>query len=429
MITMDDFLVNMQHYDEVVWLNPHFKKESNSSLNLVDIQDAANRLQRFAPYIELVFPETVQNKGIIESDLIEIPHMLSTLKKKESLEVHGKLFWKCDNNLPISGSIKARGGIYEVLKFAEKVALDSGNFSVNDNYSKLAENQFKELFSKYSIAVGSTGNLGLSIGIMGAKLGFSTTVHMSHDAKQWKKDLLRSKGVNVVEHHGDFSKAVAEGRKFAETDPLCHFVDDEGSKDLFLGYAVAALRLKNQFIKSKIEFSKEKPLFVYLPCGVGGSPGGVAFGLNKVFGENIKIIFVEPTHAPSMLLGLYTELNDKISVEDIGIDGRTAADGLAVGRSSRLVGKIIDPILFAETTVQDDRLYEYLALLADTESIFVEPSSAAGIASFVDVNKYLSKIDSSIKNGTHLIWGTGGNMVPKEEMSIYYNTGKKLLSK
>lgn len=419
---------DMAKYEEVFWLNPNSGKSCTLPFGMSDIEDAQARLARFAPYLAKAFPETAKSDGIIESDLVEIARMKPVLEHMTG-RFQGRLFLKCDSHLPVSGSIKARGGIYEVLKFAEKVAMDAGMLSVDDNYAVLLENRFKELFSKYSVAVGSTGNLGLSIGIISAKLGFNVTVHMSADARQWKKDLLRSKGVAVIEYPDDYQVAVAEGRREAAGDPMCHFVDDEGSADLFLGYSVAAKRIGAQFDKNSISVDDEHPLFVYIPCGVGGAPGGVAFGLKEIFGKNVHIFFAEPTHAPCMTLGLATGLNDGISCSDIGIDGITDADGLAVGRASRLVGTVMQNLLDGCYTISDEKLYPFLTQLADSEKIYIEPSSCAsftGPALVCAASDYIEAngLSDKMQNASHILWATGGSMVPDDEMKSYYEKGK-----
>ena len=423
-------VADMAEAKEVFWLNKRADEKRILDFGMKDIEEAEARLARFASYISAAFPETKESKGIIESPLKEIPNMKKELEKMTGKEFDGRLFMKMDSHLPVSGSIKARGGIYEVLKFAEKTAMEQGLLKYEDDYSKLMSKECKALFSDYSVAVGSTGNLGLSIGIISAKLGFNVTVHMSADAREWKKALLRAKGVKVIEYEDDYQKAVAEGRKAAYGDKKCHFVDDEGSVDLFMGYSVAAKRISKQFEAKGIVCDEEHPVFVYIPCGVGGAPGGVAFGLKQMYGKNIHILFAEPTHAPCMTLGLATGLNDKIAVSDIGLDGKTAADGLAVGRASRLVGDIMSTLLEACFTIDDDKLYPFLTRLADCEGIFIEPSACASFTGPMHIMQNLDNLSDSgirtkMKNSVHILWATGGSMVPEEEMKYYYSLGKK----
>lgn len=421
--------------EAVTWFNPNTTTLAEGlpyvGLTQNDVAEAEARLQRFAPYLCLAFPETQQTNGIIESEVVAIPAMQSALEQRYEQAIAGKMWLKKDSHLPISGSIKARGGIYEVLTHAEKLAIEAGMLSVDDDYSILFSDKFRQFFSQYSIAVGSTGNLGMSIGIMSAKLGFSVSVHMSADARAWKKRKLREHGVNVVEYEQDYGVAVAQGRKQAESDPRCFFIDDENSQTLFLGYAVAGGRLKKQFAQMNIQVDQDHPLFVYLPCGVGGGPGGVAFGLKLAFGDHVHCIFAEPTHSPCMLLGIHTGLHDHIAVQDLGIDNVTAADGLAVGRASGFVGRAMERLLDGFYTLSDQEMYDLLGLLADIEGIQLEPSALAGMAGPARVcadPHYLGshKIDTQrIANATHLVWATGGGMVPEEEMAKYLAAAKR----
>lgn len=415
---------------ETFWLNDRKCPESMQGEKAVtkeQIEDAKKRLERFAPYLAKVFPETAKTHGIIESELREIGAMKHELNEKWQAQIEGRLFLKMDSHLPISGSVKARGGIYEVLKHAEDLALEAGLLTVEDDYTKLAEPEMQNFFRQYTVAVGSTGNLGLSIGIMSAKLGFQVIVHMSADAKQWKKDLLRSKGVTVMEYEADYCAAVEQGRKISDEDPMSYFVDDENSVDLFLGYSVAGERVKNQLDEKGIVVDEKHPLFVYLPCGIGGAPGGVAYGLKELYGDNVHCFFMEPTQACCMLLGMATGEHDGVSVQDFGIGGRTDADGLAVGRASAFVGRVVEKRLSGICTIEDKKLYELMRSLYRTEDIFIEPSACASFAAFLQpeiLKNYVNQtgLTNCMGQAVHIAWATGGNMVPEDMVRTYLET-------
>ena len=115
-------LEKLKGMQEVCWRNPGQRPFADaiegSALTMADVRDAEARLQRFAAYFQVAFPETRAAGGILESPLRPIPAM------QEALGV-GRLLLKMDSHLPMSGSIKARGGVDEVIKLAEDIDLVS----------------------------------------------------------------------------------------------------------------------------------------------------------------------------------------------------------------------------------------------------------------------------------------------------------------
>lgn len=416
--------------EPLFWENPSLTSVNALSDDLITLDNVKNADQlwkRFAPFLEEVFPVLKALRGKIESPLIRIDQMKEALSGIFDITMN-HLWLKGDHALPVAGSIKARGGFYEVLYFAEQLAKQHHLLDEMKDYRQFQEERFKQLFRKYTIGVGSTGNLALSIGFMGRALGFNVSVYMSHDAKQWKKDLLRNIGAKVHEYEGDFSEAIAEGRRLTTEDAYGYFVDDEDSKRLFLGYGTAAFHFKEQLEAEGIHVGEDEPLFLYLPCGVGGSPGGITIGVKHLLGDHVHCFFVEPTRSPSHLIGLLTGKKDGISVQDIGLDNVTEADGLAVGRSSAFATTFNELLISGIYTIDDQSLFDLLKLLKDTEDIFLEPSATAGLFGPMHVlrSDYCKKHHIDPANVHHVVWATGGDLVPEEERKEFYNRGESL---
>ncbi|OYD51856.1 D-serine ammonia-lyase [Acidovorax kalamii] len=430
----------LRNAQPALWTNPALQAQRAAALpalgrtiSLDDTRAAAARLARFADLLAQVFPELAATGGVVESPLLPATALQPVLGMAEG---QGRLFIKADHSLPVAGSIKARGGMHEVLEFAEGLALQHGLVQPGGDYRALATTQAREVLGRYQVAVGSTGNLGMSIGVVASALGFQATVHMSADAKEWKKDRLRQRGVLVVEHTGDYERAVAAGRAEAASNPMCHFVDDEQSFSLLLGYSAAALHLQKQLAEQGVAVDAEHPLIVYLPCGVGGAPAGITFGLRQVLGPHVHCFFAEPVQSPCFMVQMMAGPGAHPSVYDWGLSNRTEADGLAVPRASLLAAELMRPLLSGVFTVADDTLFTHLVRVLDALGERIEPSAAAGfsgpalLTGTTAGQAWLRStgIDAVLHQATHLVWTTGGLLVPKAQYQGFVQRGRAVLA-
>lgn len=421
-----------------LWLNPNLKANGIADTALPirasQVKEAEQNWKLLAPVLQACFPELAESKGLIQSKLIEA----TSLRQAVGYEAteYGRIFVKADGDLPVAGSIKARGGVYEVFMYAKQMAEKRGILTPGGDITVLAGAQASALFAQHTIAVGSTGNLGLSVGIAARALGFRAVVHMSSDAKQWKVDRLTRLGVEVVQHKADYTTAVEHARIDAESDPTIYFVDDERSEMLFFGYSAAASELAAQLDAAGVTVDEEHPLFIYLPCGIGGAPGGAAYGLKAIFGDAAHAFFVEPVQSPCALVHMMSGSQELVSVYDVGLTNRTEADGMAVARMSAFVADVMKPMLSGVFTVADDDLFRWLWMAETKQSIRLEPSATAGFAGPEFIVKSAqgrayqeSKgLVGNLAQATHVIWTTGGAFVPEDQFKKFLERGASLVN-
>ena len=107
----------------------------------------------------------------------------------------------------------------------------------------------------------------------------------------------------------------------------------------------------------------------------------------------------------------------------------TEGDGLAVGRPSSFASGISEQTVSGIYTIEDPELFKLLALLADSEEVFVEPSATAGLLGPLKIQEtdYAKINQLHMPAATHIVWSTGGALVPKEEMDGFYQRGKTYL--
>ncbi|MGA4817254.1 pyridoxal-phosphate dependent enzyme [Pseudomonas aeruginosa] len=286
---------------------------------------------------------------------------------------------KRDSHLPISGSIKARGGICEVLAPCRAPGPEHGLVGLDD-YSRLAEGGLPGILRPPPDSGGLHRQPGPFPSASSAPRWASRPAcTCPADARQWKKDKLRAHGVTVV---GVRLRLQCRG---GTGPPLSGRRCIHIRRRRKLPRPVPRLRRRRRATARPVDAAgirvdSEHPLFVHLPCGVGGGPGGVAFGLCLAFGDAVHCLFAEPTHSPCMFLGVYTGRHEQVSRRT---SASTSAPPPMAWRWGVRRASSAAPCSACSTaghTVDDDELLRLLALLERSQGIRLEPSALAGAA-------------------------------------------------
>lgn len=417
---------NVLETQPLFWCNPNFKKAPlETTLSKADIFDAAARLTRFRPYIQAVFPDTFGRQGQIESSLKPLRTTRQSLSEHWHLDIPEKLFLKADNQLPISGHISARGGIYAVLKATEDIAMQYSNLAYQDDYAMLTANDFTQLFSHFEIVTAANGALGLSVARVARKLGFKVTIYLTDNTEPWLQQLIQETDAQLLTQQGTLDTALTAAKDYAQAQDNAIFIDSLNDVDLLLGYSTAALHLQMQLKAQHILVDKEHPLYLYLPADNGLSVAGLLFGSTHILGPNVYPIITEPVQAPTNLLALIT--GAPMAITDLGLNGQTLAKRLVASEISTTAFPLLKNLTYGATTATDAALLKAIYLLATNENSLIDP---AGIGGFIGLQQVLDHgfNQADLARATHVVWATGGRFVPKNDMAQYINQGETYLN-
>ncbi len=384
---------------------------------------------RMAPLLAACFPGLQPQRGRLRSQLLPVPGLRRLMPQDT-----GRYYVKSDNDLQVSGSTHIRGAVYEVTLLAMVLGRKLGLMTDEAGPMALTTAEARQAFSAYKVVTASSGNLGLAVGRAAQGLGFRVEVHMPRSARSWIERELRTSGIKVVLHEDGFRKTNEAAMRAAEGDPGSYFVDEKHSRLLFFGASAAAAELQAQLVRQNIQISKDRPLFLYLPCGSGSAPGGVAMGARQMFGPNVHCFFAEPVCTPKALAALSTPRSKPVNVRDMGLRSRTAAAGLSVPELSPLVAGAMESQLSGVFTVEDDIMFRWLAQAQDRAGLQLDPGAAASLAGpemlmQTDAGRaYLERhgLQDKMRDAVHVMWATGGGCMPDADYERCLTRGRML---
>src|SRR5581483_11360360 len=243
-----------------------------------------------------------------------------------------------------------------------------------------ARGAFTNLLSKRippaGVVAASGGNHGAAVALAAKKLGVRAKIFVPEVSSAAKVARIRDAGADLViigEHYGI---AFEESEKYrAQSGALgVHAFDDD---DTMRGQGTIGLELERQ-----------APEITTVLAAVGG--GGLIAGIASWFADsNVKVIGVEPEHAPTLTKAL--EAGEPVDAET----GSVAKDSLAPKRIGARVFPIVQKHVERVLLVSDEEIVRSQEMLWSVARLAVEPGGATAFAAVL-AKKYVPQPEERI---------------------------------
>ena len=293
--------------------------------------------------------------------------LLNKLSKKLNFN---RVFYKDESKRFNLKSFKALGGAYAV----EKVTKGNKNII---------------------ISTATAGNHGRSVAWGSKKLGLECKIFISEYVSEFRANVMRSFGADVIRVKGNYDNSLKECVKQSKKNNW-QIVQDVAWEDYKLvpkltmaGYSVMMKEISEQINDQKISH-------VILQAGVGGMAAAMVAGIARYLENVPKIIVVEPQSAACVLESIRSSKIKKISISKESLMG-----GMSCDEVSLLPWEILKSSVDYCVTVSDDYISKTIKSLANCkfseEKIVGGECSTPGIISLIGLNN-----DEKVKNQIEL---------------------------
>ncbi|MES2676804.1 MAG: serine/threonine dehydratase [Pseudomonadota bacterium] len=319
--------------------------------------------------MHLSFNDIVQAQNRIKNYVVKTPILTNEILNQK---LGAEIFFKCEN-FQTTGSFKLRGAANKILKFKEQ-------------YGHFPE----------KIVAVSSGNHAQAVAYLAKQFGIQALIYMEEKASPYKVQATRNYGAEVVLTKTKKETEIYAEQKVAQGYLYIHSSNDE---DILCGQGTSCLEAVQEIGDFDV---------VFTCCGGGGLIAGSYLACQNS-SPAPKIFACEPLQANDTAISYRS---GKIySFEETP---NSIADGAKTLRPSAITFPYIQK-LAGVYEIEEEEIMRWTQIISTTLKIFIEPTSALGIAACAEFLK-TTKSANKLKI---LVILSGGNMSAETAKQVW----------